>query len=103
LTIPDDTAPGDYTLSAIGVISGAPVSIGITVSAPEGAKNPIPTPPGMTPSPTTDPTSPPEASPTSEVGTPVVETQTPEPTPNSSPIPVPPLHLDLYASTGRCA
>jgi hypothetical protein len=100
LTIPDDTAPGDYTLSAIGVISGAPVSIGITVSAPEAAEEPIPTPPGMTPSPTTEPTSPPEASPTSEVGTPVGETQTPEPSPNSSPIAVAPLDLDLTDSDG---
>ena len=95
LTIPVDTAPGDYTLSAIGVISGAPVSIGITVSAPEAAEEPIPTPPDTTPSPTTEPTSPPEASPTSEVGTPVVETPTPEPSPNSSPIAVAPADLDL--------
>ena len=77
------------------MISGAPVSIGITVSAPEAAEEPIPTPPDTTPSPTTEPTSPPEASPTSEVGTPVVETPTPEPSPNSSPIAVAPADLDL--------
>jgi hypothetical protein len=100
LTFPAETAPGDYTLSAIGEISGAKVKVGITVSAPTASEEPVPTPPEETASPTVVPTSPPEASPTSEVASPVPETPTPESSPNDSPVAVAPPDVEVTDMDG---
>ncbi|HEX3303824.1 MAG TPA: lysyl oxidase family protein [Thermomicrobiales bacterium] len=100
LTFPAETAPGDYTLSAIGEISRAKVKVGITVSAPTASEEPVPTPPEETASPTVVPTSPPEASPTSEVASPVPETPTPESSPNASPVAVAPPDVEVTDMDG---
>jgi hypothetical protein len=100
LTIPSETAPGKYTLTATGVISGAMVQVEITVSAPKAAEEPVPTPPDASPSPTVVATSPPEASPTSDTASPVPETPTPEPSPNASPIAAAPPNVESTDTDG---
>jgi lysyl oxidase/K319-like protein len=100
LTIPAETAPGDYTLTAIGEISGVMVRYEITVSTPTASEEPVPTPPEATSSSTVVPTSPPEASPTSEIASPVPETPVPEPSPNASPIAVAPSDVEATDTDG---
>ena len=87
LTIPAETAPGEYTLSATGEISGAGVRVGITVSAPK-ASGADPDTAGTTAATATHVAA--EASPTIDVASPVPEIPTPEPSPNAIPIAVAP-------------